>query len=285
MSNHRSNTRNNPRTAPRNPQVIDPLLRLQQLEQRRSPLPPPTPGTRPAPPRQAAAPRPTDAPRPTRLPAAGGVSAEANARLAALQARKGAAGARPGARPAGKKGKPAQGAKVASVMLSALATGGLAAMFAQNSQVQGDSIVLTGGTAATVATVATTPTTATAATTAAATGVTTAATTATTAAATTGQILDGTYVGDASNNRWGTVQVQAVYSGGQLVDVQILSYPDGDGRSVRINQYALPTLISEAVSAQSADVRSVSGATYTSKSYKSSLQSAIDAAKAASGLS
>ena len=280
MSNPRSNSRNNPRTTPRSAQVIEPLLRLQQLEQRRSPLPPPNPGARPAPPRQAAAPRPTDAPRPTSLPAAGGVSAEANARLAALQARNGAPG-RPGSRPAGKKGKPAQGAKVASLVLSALATGGLAAMFAQNSQAQGDSIVLTGGTAATLAT---TPTTATTGTTAVGTGVITAATTATTAAATTGQILDGTYVGEANNNRWGTVQVQAVYSGGQLVDVQILSYPDGDGRSVRINQYALPTLISEAVSAQSADVNTVSGATYTSKSYRASLQSAIDAAKAASGL-
>ena len=276
MSTPRSNPRQNPRTTPRHTQVIDPLLRLQQLEQRRgAPLPPPNPGTRPAPSRQAAPSRPADTPRPTRLPAAGGVSAEANARLAALQARTATPG-RPGARLAGKKGKPAQGAKVASLMLSALATGGLAAMFAQNNA-QSDSIVLTGGTAATLAT---TPTTA--ATTATATGVTTAATT---AVATTGQIGDGTYVGAADSNRWGTVQVQAVYSGGQLVDVQIISYPDGDSKSVRINQRALPTLISEAVSAQSADVSTVSGATYTSNSYKASLQSAIDAAKAASGLS
>ena len=107
-------------------------------------------------------------------------------------------------------------------------------------------------------------------------------TTATTA--TSGQIADGTYVGQASSNRWGTVQVQAVYSGGQLVDVQILSYPDGDRKSVQINQRALPTLIDEAITAQSADVDTVSGATYTSRSYTESLQSAIDAALAASGL-
>lgn len=276
MSNPRTLPHTTPRTAPRTNAVIDPLLRLQQLEQRRNTLPPPSPSARPATPRQTAAPRPADAPRPTRLPAAGGASAEANARLAALQARRPTVGPNGRTTPPARKGKPAQGAKVASLMLSAIATGGLAAMFAGNSA-QSDTIVLTGGTAATTATTATT--------TASATGVTTAATATTAAAAATGQILDGTYVGAADSNRWGTVQVQAVYSGGQLVDVQILSYPDGDSKSVRINQRALPTLINEAVSAQSAQVNTVSGATYTSNSYKASLQSAIDAAKAASGLS
>ena len=98
-------------------------------------------------------------------------------------------------------------------------------------------------------------------------------------------MADGTYVGASDTNRWGTVQVQVVYSGGQVTDVQILQYPDGERKSVSINQRALPTLISESLAAQSADVNTVSGATYTSKSYRISLQSAIDAAKAASGVS
>jgi uncharacterized protein with FMN-binding domain len=97
-------------------------------------------------------------------------------------------------------------------------------------------------------------------------------------------VADGTYVGGASQNRWGTVQVQVVYSAGQITDVQILQYPNGDGKSVRISQRSLPTLIDEAISAQSADVNGVSGATYTSRSYVASLQSAIDAAKSASGV-
>ena len=96
--------------------------------------------------------------------------------------------------------------------------------------------------------------------------------------------MDGTYVGAASSNRFGTVQVQVVYSGGAITDVQILSYPDGDNKSVSINQRALPTLISEALSTQNAQVDTVSGATYTSNSYTESLQSAIDAAKTASGV-
>ena len=43
--------------------------------------------------------------------------------------------------------------------------------------------------------------------------------------------------------------------------------------------------VADGASERSAQVNTVSGATYTSNSYKASLQSAIDAAKAASGLS
>ena len=75
-----------------------------------------------------------------------------------------------------------------------------------------------------------------------------------------------------------------MYSGGQLVDVQILQYPDGDRRSLSISQRVLPRLITQAISVQSAGVDNVSGATYTSRSYVQSLQSAIDAAKSASGI-
>jgi uncharacterized protein with FMN-binding domain len=220
------------------------------------------------------------------------VSAEASARLAALQAQRNQGGAARGqaprgAKPVGKRAKPATGAKVASLFLSAAVTGGLTGMFASN-DASTDSIVLTQGTLATSATTAGAAATTTGVTTTGeATGVTTAttATTAAVAAATSGQIVDGTYVGAADSNRWGVVQVQAVYSGGQLVDVQILQYPDGDNKSIAINQRALPTLINASLSAQSAGVNTVSGATYTSNSYKASLQSAIDAAKAASGIS
>jgi uncharacterized protein with FMN-binding domain len=49
---------------------------------------------------------------------------------------------------------------------------------------------------------------------------------------------------------------------------------------VSINARATPTLASEVLSAQSASIDTVSGATYTSDSYKVSLQSAIDLARA-----
>ena len=183
--------------------------------------------------------------------------------------------------PAPRKGKPAKASKAAALALSTITTLGLAAAFANNSTSSADSVILTSGTAAAGTTAGTTA--GTAATTAAAGGSTTVAA-APTAAAASGTIVDGTYVGAASSNRFGTVQVQVVYSGSAITDVQILSYPDGDNKSVSINQRSLPTLISEALTAQSAQVDTVSGATYTSNSYKESLQSAIDAAKTASGV-
>jgi len=45
-----------------------------------------------------------------------------------------------------------------------------------------------------------------------------------------------------------------------------------------INSHAVPILNQEAVSAQSAKIDTISGATYTSDGYAQSLQSAIDKA-------
>ncbi len=80
-------------------------------------------------------------------------------------------------------------------------------------------------------------------------------------------------------NKWGDVQVQATFAAdGTLTDVTMLQVPFRDDKSVRINDRAVPVLNSEALSAQSAQIDTVSGATYTSVGYKQSLQSAIDIA-------
>ncbi len=90
--------------------------------------------------------------------------------------------------------------------------------------------------------------------------------------------------GDAYSNRFGTVQVQATFSSdGTITAVSALQTPDGDRTSVSINNRAVPTLNSEALTVQNANVDTVSGATYTSHDYQRSLQSAIDTARA-SGL-
>lgn len=96
-------------------------------------------------------------------------------------------------------------------------------------------------------------------------------------------ILDGTYTGDTFTNRWGPVQVQVVYAAGTITDVVVLRYPDGDRKSVSINQRALPRLEASTIAAQGSAISRVSGATYTWRSYRQSLQSAIDAAISASG--
>jgi len=252
---------------------IDPLLaqRLEALSRRKgAPLPPPV----------AAA------------PAAPGPATTAAQKIAA--ARAAAGGSRPGQKPLGKGGKrakPARGAKAASLALSVVTTGALTAMFAR-SETTSDSVQLVAGTASATLTPATAPVVApvTAAAPVVTTPVVVPVTAAVTAAPVTAApapagVADGTYQGSPSQNRFGVVQVQAVYSGGELADVQVLQYPSGDRRSLRISQYSLPRLIDQALSAQGTNISGISGATYTSRSYVKSLQSAIDAAKAASGIS
>jgi uncharacterized protein with FMN-binding domain len=51
-----------------------------------------------------------------------------------------------------------------------------------------------------------------------------------------------------------------------------------DGRSQQINSQAAPYLLQETLSAQSAHIDAISGATYTSAGYVQSLQSALDQA-------
>lgn len=87
-----------------------------------------------------------------------------------------------------------------------------------------------------------------------------------------------TVVGSVVSTKYGPVQVAAVVQGTQLVDVKFLQYPTGSSTSTQINEQALPKLRSEALAAQAASVATVSGATYTSQGFRSSLQSALRAA-------
>lgn len=89
---------------------------------------------------------------------------------------------------------------------------------------------------------------------------------------------DKVVTGGVADIRWGPVQVEIVLSGGKLTGVNVLQAPDGNDRDFEINTQALPILNQETLSAQSGRIDSVSGATYTSEGYISSLQSAIDQA-------
>lgn len=91
--------------------------------------------------------------------------------------------------------------------------------------------------------------------------------------------VSGTFQGTTAETQFGPVQVEIVVSGGKITDVKALQLTDQGGRSVEISNYAAPILRSEALSAQSSNIQSVSGATYTSDGYITSLQAAIDAAK------
>ena len=87
-----------------------------------------------------------------------------------------------------------------------------------------------------------------------------------------------TVTGPVVSTRWGAVQVEITVENGQLADVAALQLPDGDRRSASISSQVEPTLRSQALSAQSAAIDGVSGATYTSDAYARSLQAALDAA-------
>ncbi|MCK2199861.1 FMN-binding protein [Corynebacterium callunae] len=107
---------------------------------------------------------------------------------------------------------------------------------------------------------------------------TTATTAATAAAETTVSSNDGTYTGVSAPTKFGPVQVQITVSDGQITAVEAIDYPTSNGKDQQINSRAIPKLNQEAVAAQSANINTVSGATYTTDGYITSLQSAIDQA-------
>ncbi len=90
----------------------------------------------------------------------------------------------------------------------------------------------------------------------------------------------GQYTGSAVQTPFGTVQVQVTMQSGTITDVQALQLPTGRGHTQQVSAYAGPQLRSEVLQAQSAQVDTISGATYTSQGYIQSLQSALDQAKA-----
>ncbi len=75
------------------------------------------------------------------------------------------------------------------------------------------------------------------------------------------------------------MQVRITVRNGKLTDVTAIDYPNGSGRDQEINAYAIPQLNQETLQAGSANIDMVSGATYTSDGYITSLQSALDRIK------
>ncbi|MFF3324238.1 FMN-binding protein [Streptomyces sp. NPDC002889] len=90
-----------------------------------------------------------------------------------------------------------------------------------------------------------------------------------------------TVLGDEAETQYGPVQVQLTLSGGRITAAKAVKAPDTDANSRKIAANAVPELNQAAVTAQSAGIDAVSGATYTSQGYIESLQSAIDKAGAA----
>ena len=97
----------------------------------------------------------------------------------------------------------------------------------------------------------------------------------------TSTIVDGVYTGTSTvvdvpgEGVTGNVQVVATISGGKITAITVPLCPSADSTSKRLCATSTPKLISEAIAANSANIASYSGATYTSAAFKTSLQSAL----------
>ncbi|MEU2622721.1 FMN-binding protein [Streptomyces sp. NPDC007157] len=91
-----------------------------------------------------------------------------------------------------------------------------------------------------------------------------------------------TVTGDATQTQYGVVQVRLTVANGKITQAEAVQAPKG-GTSDQKTALSVPQLNKETVAAQSANIDSVSGATYTSTGYKQSLQSALDKMKETAG--
>jgi len=95
---------------------------------------------------------------------------------------------------------------------------------------------------------------------------------------TAGSAAAKTVTGAAWPTIYGPVQVKITVADGKITAATAVEYPLDTPRDQQINSYAIPQLNAETVAAGSAQIDTVSGATYTSQGYIGSLQSALDKA-------
>ena len=97
-------------------------------------------------------------------------------------------------------------------------------------------------------------------------------TTQTTAPAATG-IKDGTFTGPSINVNYGNVQVKITVVNGRITDAVAVKAPSG--KNDRYTNMSVPVLKQQTLKAQSANIQGVSGASYTSYGWFTSLQGAL----------
>jgi uncharacterized protein with FMN-binding domain len=85
--------------------------------------------------------------------------------------------------------------------------------------------------------------------------------------------VTGSFTGSVANTRYGPVQVKITVENGKIIDAQAVQAPSGSND--RYTQKAVPRLREQTIAAQSANVQGVSGASFTSYGWYTSLASAI----------
>ena len=93
---------------------------------------------------------------------------------------------------------------------------------------------------------------------------------------TSGKAQNGTFTGDPYTMRYGTVQVKITINNGNITDAVAVQAPSG--RDQRYTDMAVPVMRQKTLAAQSSNITSVSGASYTAYAWYISLQSALSKA-------
>lgn len=83
-------------------------------------------------------------------------------------------------------------------------------------------------------------------------------------------------VGTAEQYGYGVLSVRVTVSGSRITDVSLANLQVAEPYSQQIASQVVPMLRSEVLSAQSAQINGISGATYTCEAYALSLQSALN---------
>ena len=85
--------------------------------------------------------------------------------------------------------------------------------------------------------------------------------------------VSGTFTGDSVDVRYGFVQVKITLENGKITDAIAVQAPSG--KNDRYTQKSVPVLRQRTLDAQSANISGVSGASYTSYGWYTSLASAL----------
>jgi uncharacterized protein with FMN-binding domain len=100
----------------------------------------------------------------------------------------------------------------------------------------------------------------------------------TTAGAMSGSTATRTVTGAVETTMYGPMQVKVTLEGQKITNVAVVQETNDGQESQQIDSFSIPKLTAETLTAQSARIDTVSGATQTSDGYIGSLQSALDQA-------
>jgi len=93
-----------------------------------------------------------------------------------------------------------------------------------------------------------------------------------------GSMATRTITGAAEDTMYGPMQVKVTLEGTKITNVAVVQETNDGQESQSIDAFSIPKLTAETLTAQSARIDAVSGATSTSQGYIGSLQSALDMA-------